>query len=83
MKRGGEQQRHAVEQGVDAFIARSARAAPRMGTKACENGALGEQAAQQVGDAEGDPESVGERAGAEGARDEDIARFGPLMRTAA
>ena len=45
------------------------------GTKACENAPFGEQAPQQVRDAEGDEERVGRKARAERPRDDEVAHI--------
>src|SRR5690606_18639906 len=62
-----------VEQGAHFGVAALGARRPQDGHEGLRERAFGEQAAQQVGNAERHPESVGQRAGAECARDQDVA----------
>ena len=57
-----------------AIAAAFLQGARKQGHEAGREGALGDQAAEQVGKAKGDEKGVGDRAGTEQRRDQDIAR---------
>ncbi|CFE02793.1 Uncharacterised protein [Bordetella pertussis] len=72
-QRGGQQHGHPVEQRAYLRVAAFGAGRAQDGHEGLRERAFGKQAAQQVGNTEGDPERIGQGARAERARHQDVA----------